>query len=192
MARRFSPRRSATGGGGSVLFGGQVRTTNSPLAFLIRAAYGLRMTDELLGGPDWIETYGFDVDAKPAGRVTVAQARLMLRTLLADRFKLVVRRESRDRPIYALVRARRDGELGPQIKRPKGDCVMVMPGFVRAATLSFGRGRAAAVSPDSAPEPGSLPSLFTAPQQQLGLRLDAQRGPVDALVVHEADLPAEH
>jgi uncharacterized protein (TIGR03435 family) len=258
-----------TGGSfGQTLPGGQVRSTNFTLLMLIRQAYGLTMTDQLIGGPSWIETYGFDVDAKPAASVTVTQARLMLRTLLAERFKLVIRREPREQPIYALVLARRDGTLGPQIKRSTGACVPFVPGFARAAgggdagaadstkpgpqpqpgqpgrrcgvgpdgdTLKagsatmttlisiltptvdrpiidrtglvgmfdfdlryagggmlLGRGRGAAVSPDAPVDPAGLPSLFTALPEQLGLRLDAQRGPVDVLAVQSAELPTEN
>jgi len=269
-----SIKRNEAGVGGSggsfgqTLPGGQVRSTNLSLRTLIRTAYGLTMTDQVMGGPSWIDTYGFDVDAKPAESVTIAQARLMLRTLLAERFTLVVRGEPREQPIYALVLARRDGTLGPQIKRSTGACVPFVPGFARAAgggdagaadstkpgpqpqpgqpgrrcgvgpdgdTLKagsatmttlisiltptvdrpiidrtglvgmfdfdlryagggmvLGRGRGAAVSPDSAAEPGGLPSLFTALPEQLGLRLDAQRGPVDVLVVQSAELPTEN
>jgi uncharacterized protein (TIGR03435 family) len=48
--------------------------------------------------------------------------RLAVRTLLADRFKLVVRREAREVPMYALVMARRDGQPGPMLKRSSVDC----------------------------------------------------------------------
>jgi uncharacterized protein (TIGR03435 family) len=267
--KRNTAGAGGTGGSfGQTLPGGQVRSTNFSLLMLIRQAYGLTMTDQVLGGPSWIDTYGFEVDAKPAASVTVAQARLMLRTLLAERFKLVVRREPREQPIYALVLARRDGTLGPQIKRSTGGCVPFVPGFARSAGggdagavdptkpgpqpqpgqpgrrcgvgpdgdtmkagsatmttlisiltptvdrpiidrtglvglfdfdlryagagLLVGRGRGAAVSPDAPVGTANLPSLFTALQEQLGLRLDAQRGPVDVLAVQSAELPTEN
>jgi uncharacterized protein (TIGR03435 family) len=270
-----SVKRNQLGGGnpGSsrTLVGGQVRTTNATLRMLIRMAYRLTLTDRIVGGPSWIDTDGFDVDARPAKPATLAESSFMLRTLLADRFKLVVRRESQEQPVYALVLARRDGVLGPQIKRPAGDCVMVVPGVgqagrgdvkgpdlakpglwpapgrpgrrcgigpdgdalkagsatmttlitlltplldrpvvdktgltglfdfdlryegsVGAPTAFLARGRGAAVSPAAPAEPGNGPSLFTALQEQLGLRLDAQRGPVDVLAVHSAEPPTEN
>jgi uncharacterized protein (TIGR03435 family) len=247
------------------LAGGAVRTTNATLRMLVRMAYGLGLTDEIVGGPSWIDTYGFDVDARPPTPATLAESAYMMRTLLAERFKLVARRESREGPIYALVLARRDGALGPQITRPAGECVMTIPAFAQAdpkssapakrgvwpppgssgrrcgvgpdgdtmkagsvtmatlitlltplmdrpvvdrtglmgnfdfdlrydgAAMSFpGRGRATAVAPDVPSDPARAPSIFTALQEQLGLRLDPQRGSVDVLAVLQAELPTEN
>jgi uncharacterized protein (TIGR03435 family) len=230
-------------------------------------AYRLTLTDEIVGGPSWIDSYGFDVDARPAKEVTIAESALMMRTLLADRFQLVVRKEPREGPIYALVLSRRDGALGPRIKRSAGECVMVVPAFARAtgdnapdpakpnampapgrpgrrcgigpdgdtmkagsvtmATLLtfltplldrptvdktrlmgnfdfdlrydgvatmplIGRGRGAAVSPDAPADPAKGPTIFTALQEQLGLKLDSQRGSVDVLAIKRAELPTEN
>jgi uncharacterized protein (TIGR03435 family) len=139
-------------GGSRTQVGGAVRTTNTTLKRLIRMAYRLNLTDEIVGGPSWADTFGFDVDAKPAKPVTVAEWALMMRTLLAERFQLVVRKEPREGSIYALVLARRDGALGPQIKRSVGECTMVVPGVARPA------GAGAANAPDPAkfawPPPG--------------------------------------
>ena len=251
------------------LAGGGFRATNATLRMLIRSAYRLSLTDDIIGGPSWIDKDGFDVDARPAKPVTLVESAYMLRTLLADRFKLEVRRESRAGPVYALVLARSDGALGPQIKRPAGECVMSVPAFARtdgaagakaeparfswpapgrpgrrcgvgpdgdtiragsatmatlvtfltplvdrpvvdksglpgafdfdlrfdtAATsfLARGRGAAVAVSPDTPSDPGKGPSIFTALQEQLGLKLEPQRGAVDVLAVRAAELPTEN
>ena len=66
----------------------------------------------------------------------------MLRTLLADRFQLILHRETKDMAIYALVLARADGKLGPQLKPATTDC---------AAMMAAARGRGAAPPPPPAP-----------------------------------------
>jgi uncharacterized protein (TIGR03435 family) len=75
-------------------------------------------------GPKWIDEDRFDVIAK-AGAGTphsVAQKQLMLRTLLAQRFKLAVHHETRTQPIFELVRVRKDGTMGPQLHHANVDC----------------------------------------------------------------------
>ena len=67
---------------------------------------------EIIGGPDWINTERFDIEGKAEGTPNQEQMREMLRSLLADRFKLVVHRETRQMPAYALTLARTDGTLG--------------------------------------------------------------------------------
>ena len=73
-----------------------------PLRLLIRIAYGV--TDrQLSGGPDWINTETFDMDAKAEQPATVDELHLMLRTLLEERFQLKVHRETKEQAVYALV-----------------------------------------------------------------------------------------
>ena len=86
---------------------------------------GMALPEFLLtGGPAWIDTDRFDVSATVGrGRAnTIAQKQLMLRTLLAERFKLVVHTESKEQPIYALTVASKSGALGPQLHRADTDC----------------------------------------------------------------------
>ena len=99
--------------------GGRYTASNMTLRALIKTAYGMH-DDQLTGGPDWIDKDRFDIAAKAEGFTGAAEfrdtARLMLRPLLADRFGLVLRRERRELPVYALVRVSPDA-LGPQMQR---------------------------------------------------------------------------
>ncbi len=101
---------------------------NVPLRDLIVVAYGdagQPLPDvQMSGGPKWIDVDRFDVSAKVgAGRPnSVPQKQLMLRTVLAQRFKLVAHHETRDLQIYALVLARKDKALGRQLRHADVDC----------------------------------------------------------------------
>ena len=231
--------------------GGRYMATNVTLRMLLRSAYGVHDV-QITGGPRWISSDRFDIVAKVEGNPPTAvfrdRARLMLRTLLADRFKLTLHHEIRQLPIYALVIASREGKLGPQL-RPSdpadclaadqaptpagsggpGDSNAPLPcggGFSRPGHLAaratvfstFVPGLSNWVdrivldrtglkgtfdwtlqgtpeyfpnveSPNAAERSaaGDRPldsgvSLFTALQEQLGLKLDSQKGPVDTLV----------
>jgi bla regulator protein BlaR1 len=226
--------------------GGRYMATNATLRILIRDAYALE-SFQLLGGPGWLDSDRFDISAKAPGNPTPAQQRLMLRALLEERFKLSVHTETRDLPRYALVLARTDGKLGPQLRRtgtdcsqapewigtgpppargPDSPCRSAGPGVggamrFRGITLdAFAKflatpvrrpvidrtglagdfdielGMSTEFGPPP-PPPGqpdqvdrtSAPSIFTALQEQLGLKLDPQRGPVDVLVIDHVERP---
>lgn len=102
-----------------------VTILNQTARLLIVNAYGLR-PDRILGGPSWLNTERFDVSARAPANTPDSRLPLMLRTLLSERFKLVARRETRDQSVFALVRARSDGRLGPKL-RPAGDCLKITP-----------------------------------------------------------------
>jgi uncharacterized protein (TIGR03435 family) len=91
----------------------EFRAMNVPLRVLIGRAYGIRQDSGLIGGPAWLDTDRFDIVGKMPQPNSPSMA--MVRTLLADRFKLVTHRESRELPIYALVVARSDGRLGSKL-----------------------------------------------------------------------------
>jgi len=106
---------------------GAFAATNVWLRLLITYAYEIK-GNQLESAPDWTRAERFDIAARldPAPAGTSAsesqRMRLALRTLLAERFNLAVRRETRDVPMWALVLARADGRLGPLLKRSSGDC----------------------------------------------------------------------
>ena len=94
--------------------GGRFVAMNIPLRMLIRTAYQLQ-DDQIVGGPKWLATDRFDIEARAAdtGAAINPQLLVMLQSLLADRFKLTTHREKRELQVFALERARRDGPLGP-------------------------------------------------------------------------------
>ena len=218
--------------------GGNFAVGNMTERGLMMFAYGIQGF-QLVGVPDWVATERFDITAKAAADVPptpigrTSPEALMLRSLLEDRFRLSAHRETRDLPIYALVLARADGRLGPQLRQttsdycarllaaagkagdtpipPGGPVCGMRPGgtgneitagaipmneFARFLNVNVGRtvvDRTGLTgvwdfdlkwSPPNAPTPDpDRPSIFTALQEQLGLRLDATTGPVEVLVI---------
>jgi hypothetical protein len=117
------PNQSGSDRGTSLFLpGGRFTATNKSVRDLILAAYGIHMTPFLLsGGPKWIDSERYDVEAKaeanaiPAGtptKVMVEKAQVMLRALLAERFRLTIRRETKEMPVYEMVGAKN----GPRSK----------------------------------------------------------------------------
>ena len=229
--------------------GGRLHMVNVPVRNLIIRAYGVQPY-QIIGGPDWITSDRFDVLTKAEGDATPEQVNLMLRSLLAERFKLAVHTETRELPVYYLVNARDDGRLGPDLKPAAvpcgppgrgraggplpgrgagGGCGMMMTfGRVQASgqpiaaiatslanqlgrpiidktgltgsydfTLSWTPegGRGGGPLPPGVPEPPPIdpngPSLFTAIQEQLGLKLESDRGPVEVIVIDGVEPPTE-
>jgi len=105
------------------------------LRALIYAAYGdggFNTSMRVTGGPDWTNATAFAVDGVASGPAPPRQLRLMLRTLLEDRFALKIRSlgQAADTPmddVLALVVDRSDGTLGPKVKQWDGTCPPVMP-----------------------------------------------------------------
>jgi uncharacterized protein (TIGR03435 family) len=139
-----------------VLAGGRFAMINETLWRLIAEAYGASQAlprFRIVGGPDWINRDRFDVEGVAPEMLTRERARLMLQTLLADRFKLVGHIESRQLPAFDLVLARTDGRLGPELKRSDIDCGALRAGSVqpppaqnqiRPCVMAFGVGRLSA------------------------------------------------
>jgi len=80
---------------------GRYEVRNATMVDLVRIAYGFD-ADKVLGGPNWLELDRFDVIAKVPSDSTPETQKLMLQALLADRFKLVVHKETRPLPTYVL------------------------------------------------------------------------------------------
>ena len=104
---------------------GRFRATNMTPRRLIDLAYDLRTANQLMGAPRWITSERFDIEAIPAVAVARPQQRLMLQGLLRDRFGLVVRAQSVDVPVYALVRTRPDAPLPRTMRELTVSCTIV-------------------------------------------------------------------
>lgn len=131
----IKPNTSGDSGGSNRLGSATYNGRNVTLKRVLALAYG--PVQEFVGGPGWIESDRYDIDAKAVGSPTREQLQLMVRTLLADRFKLVVHKETRDLPAYALVRARRDGNLGAFLRRSNADCSPANQRTTRAGVCGF-------------------------------------------------------
>ncbi|HUB80455.1 MAG TPA: M56 family metallopeptidase [Bryobacteraceae bacterium] len=90
--------------------GGRWSARNASVAMMIVTAYKVQHY-QVVGGPPWMESEGFDIEAKADADAKAPQLLLMLQSLLADRFKLALHRESRELPVYNLVPAK--GSFSP-------------------------------------------------------------------------------
>jgi len=95
---------------------GRFSINNVPLTWLVQVAYNLE-DFQVMGGP-WANSDGYDIIAKADSNANFAQMRLMLQSLLADRFQLTLRRETREFPVYELTGAKSGIKLAP----PKDGC----------------------------------------------------------------------
>lgn len=232
--------------GGVVEFDNHRLVSNSVTLYtLVKWAYGLMAgscafaeCDYLTGGPAWIRSEQFDVQAvmpESAPIYTFGQflgrhapvLQLMLQNLLADRFKLELHREMKEMPVYVLTVAKDGPKLTPSQsddKRyvqvsgnpalPASDLVMIG----RKATMSdlvdllqatrvtertvvedrtgirgeFNFDVKFAPIDNGAFGNTSSPSIFTALQEQLGLKLEAAKAPVEFFVIDHAERPTEN
>jgi uncharacterized protein (TIGR03435 family) len=112
--------RSGAQGGSSRGQPGRYVGVNVTLMRMIRLAY--RPIEDFDGGPDWKDRDHFDVEASSGAYPSQSQMLAMLRTMLADRFKLRAHTETRALPVYELRVARADGRLGPSLTRVADAC----------------------------------------------------------------------
>jgi uncharacterized protein (TIGR03435 family) len=194
---------------------GSVVMRNVSLKQVVEMAYDVK--DYALSAPDWLDTERFDISAKPPSGTPQNQFEPMLQTLLADRFKLAVHRESKVMSAYALVAGKNGPKLhaveagggshrnsdGGKLTAQKVSMPQLADFLARhldrpvidktelAGVFDFELRWAQddSHSTDSA----SGPSIFTAVQEQLGLKLQSQKLPVEILVVDHAErVPTEN
>ncbi len=232
--------------GWQFLPGGRFRAENLPLIMLIAAAYNVPFqSSRLSGGPDWIHGERFDIEATaengaiPAGATAderEQKMRVMLQTLLAQRFHLKMRRETKDQPVYAVVVAKGGPKLKAAEIEEEGcgaskdiDCHNFHGGrgrglHAKAANIAdlalfvsnwtdrplvdktglkglfqFETRGWTNMAPGPTPAPGalaedgqdaaSIPTIFTV-FADLGLKLDAQRAPVESFVIESVERPS--
>ena len=119
---------------------GRYEATNVSVRLLIMRAYGVR-DFQIVGGPSWIRTDRFDIHAKAPENFEPGQTQDMVRSLLAERFGLVIRTEKREFAVYSLVRAGNGRTLGLGIRRVTPECeAMLSAGSPLAAASTGGRG----------------------------------------------------
>jgi uncharacterized protein (TIGR03435 family) len=248
---------------------GRLTAMNATLRMLVMAAYQ-KQPFEIVGGPPWQNSDKFDINARAENAsLTTDQMLDLLKTLLADRFKLKVHTETREVPIYALVVARGDGKTGQKLTPSADTCpdikvqqqqqleALAKGGLSALAAMAGkpGESTPCSISPIPQSTPGAIgmkvrgqaistlallltqltgrpvadktgltglydfeltidlrtllnlyqelginvgplpptlpegPSLMTLLQEDLGLKLDSQRGPGDVLVIDGAELP---
>lgn len=232
--------------------GGGIRITNMSLKDMIMIAWRVQPF-QMSGGPAWIDSARYDIVAKPEAKISQSEIPAMLQSLLADRFQVRLRSETKEMPVYALVLARKDGKPGPDLMESKeGDCQKFDPAQPPArpepaappprycGRLMMGPNRITAIAvplssliptlsrmlgrqvvdqtglkgnfdlnvtwtPDetqafpprppgenSAPSDSAAPSFFTAFQERLGLKFESKKGPVEIIVVENAERPSEN
>lgn len=102
--------------------GGGLHAANATLRSLIRTAYAVQ-DSQVVDAPAWLDRDRFDIVATGrGGELSFDAMRAALRRLLAERFNLRVHEERRERRSYAMVLAREDGRLGPQLRISSIDC----------------------------------------------------------------------
>jgi bla regulator protein blaR1 len=106
--------------------GGLLSITHQSLVNYLRFAFkdmklAYQATADLAGAPAWVRSQPYDIEARAQSNPTKDQMRLMVQSLLADRFKLAIHYEKRQLPVYALVLAK-EGKTGTQLKPDDGTC----------------------------------------------------------------------
>jgi len=191
---------------------GRTTGTNVTLRRCMRSAYGLPEA-QIIGGPKWVDEERYDIDAKAPGPAGDHDMSVMMRQLLAERFKLVFHRETRPLSGYALIL----GKKGLTAKPSKPDiarstnstrrsieavgCSMGCLALKLSDLLHVPVMDATAIegqfdfklefTPDDlSAKPGDTaqgPTVFAALEEQLGLKLEARKVPTEVIVIDSAE-----
>lgn len=195
------------------------RWTNVPLKALIEDVYRLK-SYQILGAPAWLDSDRWDIDAKAAGPATSQQKNAMMATLLADRFHLQFHRETRQLPVYRLTVGKSGSKLasakpqdadhrwgttpGPGYLMMRGAQIqefaywlsvqLNLPiventGLTGRYDLKLEWAQDDTPAAETPSDPARM-SIFSAVEEQLGLKLQAAKGPVEVLVIDHVEKPA--
>jgi uncharacterized protein (TIGR03435 family) len=209
------------------------RTVNLSIKDLIQFAYGLP-DSQILGGPAWLDSAMYDIDAKSDTSVDAQlhtlpsnaarhRKQLMVQALLAERFQLATHQETRQLPVFNLVLAKggpafkADSSVGNTIDTGRNHLHIsgtqdTVATLARELAQVLGRvvvdntGLTGSYdlklrwTPDNEPppmlngqpDPNPAPDIFTAIQEQLGLKLESGKGPVPVLVIDHIERPSEN
>ena len=191
---------------------GTINLRGQTLKSLICVAYHVK-DFQVAAGPKWIDGDRFDINAKSAGAEDDPKLLEMLQTLLADRFQLVVHREQKIAPSYALVVAKSgmkikpvEGADGSRSKGGRGQITAQGVSMEKLAELLSRQVKTPVIDLTGAlgaydfklewsieGDANDVQSaLFSALQQQLGLKLESRKLPVDLIVVDRAEKPSEN
>jgi uncharacterized protein (TIGR03435 family) len=215
------PNRSgATDSNLDSLPGGRLSATNITVRELIRLAYGVK-DYQIERAPGWIDTERYDIAATgSAGRkASMAGEQGRVRAMLAERFQLKAHRESREGRVYVLAVAKDGPKLTPHNDgagtRTRKGCGHLSGSRVTVDVIATMLSREAerdvlnrtslsgkfdfqldwtpdvraCLADEDAP---ARPSFYTAVQQQLGLKLEAAKAPVEVLIIDGVDRPGEN
>ena len=211
--------------------GGRFQATNMHLKSLIALAWNVR-DEQVSGAPGWVETENFTISAEGAAPTPGSNesetdiGRRRLQSLLAERFGLIVRHETRDVQGYVLVVARGGVRMQKSELQESHGVRFAGPSEAIAAGVEMDLIRRVfsvlltrpvvdetalagrydfhlrwtkvpgetnpGFSEDARNQSGDGPSLFTAIQEQLGLRLESRKVPADAIVVDRVERPTEN
>jgi uncharacterized protein (TIGR03435 family) len=219
FAAGFAAGSGDCGGGTLSVSGNRVKVSPASICALIRIAYGVKgyqvlgmpsapkVNIQAIGAPEKLpEAYDIQAEAG-ANAVTMDQARAMLRTLLGDRFQIKLHREMKEMPVYALVTTKgklkliastADCRPHPSIEVSISACDWSMDKFVDRLTQMadrpvLDRTNLAGTYQFDMRRPGGPagdgPTLFTI-VEELGLKLVAEKAPLDVLVVDHFEQPS--
>ncbi len=198
--------------------GHRIYAENMTMNALISFAYAVH-PKQIVGGPAWFGTDRYDIGGLPdiAGEPSLRQEQEMFQKILADRFALKLHREKRELSVYAVTVAKGGSKLAKSADDPNGqpesdgngrgrwkfenasmsDFTLVMQAdldrpIVDQTGLTGKYDFALHWTPDNveAPDPDAPPGLFTAIQEQLGLKFEPVKAPADVLVIDHVEKPS--